>query len=158
MNAPQVAAALTEIGTLLELQGGNPFRAQAYHTGARLVEQLDADLPALVAEGKLDTVKGIGETLREAITALVRDGHYAPLDEVRATTPSGLIAMLRLPGLGPKKIKTLHEHGISDLDALRKACEEGRVAKLKGFGEKTQQKALEGLAFLEQAGARVRID
>src|SRR5437763_1133411 len=158
MNAPQVAAALTEIGTLLELQGGNPFRAQAYHTGARLVEQLDADLPALVEAGKLGTVRGIGETLREAITALVRDGHYALLDELRAATPTGLLQMLRLPGLGPKKVKALHEHGISDLDALRRACEEGRVAELKGFGAKTQQKILDGLAFLAQAGSRVRID
>src|SRR5436309_15677309 len=97
MNAPQVAAALTEIGTLLEVQGGNPFRAQAYHTGARLVEQLDADLPALVAEGKLDTVRGIGETLREVIAALVRDGHAPLLDELRAATPPGLLQMLRLP-------------------------------------------------------------
>src|SRR5438093_9907187 len=111
MNAPQVAAALTEIGTLLELRGESPFRAQAYHNGARLVEQLDADLPALVAEGKLDTVRGIGETLRDAITALVRDGHYPLLDELRAATPPGLIQMLRLPGLGPKKVKALHEHG-----------------------------------------------
>jgi DNA polymerase (family 10) len=158
MNAPQVAAALTEIGTLLEVQGGNPFRAQAYHTGARLVEQLDADLPALVSAGALGSVRGIGETLREAITGLVRDGHYPLLDELRAATPPGLMQMLRLPGLGPKKVKALHEHGISDLDALKAACESGQVAALKGFGAKTQQKILDGLAFLAQTGARVRID
>ncbi|HEY1376578.1 MAG TPA: DNA polymerase/3'-5' exonuclease PolX [Gemmataceae bacterium] len=158
MNAPQVAAALTEIGTLLELQGANPFKSQAYHTAARLVETLDGDLTTIVAEGKLASIRGIGETLREAITALVQDGHYALLDDLRAKTPPGLIQMLRLPGLGPKKVKALHEHGISDLDALQKACEDGRVAALKGFGAKTQEKILAGLAFLAQAGQRVRLD
>jgi DNA polymerase (family 10) len=108
--------------------------------------------------GQLGTIRGIGETLREAITALVRDGRYELLDQLRAKTPSGLIQMLRLPGLGPKKVKALHEHGISDLDTLQKACEDGRVAALKGFGAKTQEKILGGLAFLAQAGQRIRID
>jgi DNA polymerase (family 10) len=158
MNAPQVAAALSEIGTLLELQGANPFRAQAYHTAARAIETLDGDLNTIVAEGHLSTVRGVGATMQEAITALVRDGHYDMLDKLRAKTPTGLIQMLRLPGLGPKKVKALHEHGISDLETLQKACEDGRVAALKGFGSKTQEKILGGLAFLAQAGQRVRID
>jgi DNA polymerase (family 10) len=158
MNAPQVAAALSEIGTLLELQGANPFRAQAYHTAARTIETLDGDLATIVAEGQLATVRGIGETLREAITALVRDGHFELLDTLRKETPPGLIQMLRVPGLGPKKVKALHEHGISDITELQKACEDGRVAKLKGFGAKTQEKVLGGLAFLAQSGQRVRID
>jgi DNA polymerase (family 10) len=158
MNAPQVAAALTEIGTLLELQGANPFKAQAYHTAARLIETLDGDIVTIVAAGKLESIRGIGETLREAITALVTDGRFELLDDLRAKTPTGLIQMLRVPGLGPKKVKALHENGISDLDALQKACEDGRVAKLKGFGAKTQEKILGGLAFLAQTGHRIRLD
>jgi DNA polymerase (family 10) len=158
MNAPQVAAALTEIATLLELQGVNPFKSQAYHTAARLIETLDGDLNALVAAGQLDSIRGIGATLREAITALVTDGRLPLLDELRAKTPPGLIQMLRIPGLGPKKVKALHEHDISDVDRLRKACESGEVAELKGFGSKTQEKILAGLAFLSQSGQRVRID
>jgi DNA polymerase (family 10) len=158
MNAPQVAAALSEIGTLLELEGANPFKSQAYHTAARLIETLDGDITTIVAEGKLGNIRGIGETLREAITALVSEGHYELLDSLRAKTPTGLIQMLRIPGLGPKKVKALHEHGISDLEALQKACEDGRVASLKGFGGKTQEKILAGLAFLAQSGQRVRID
>jgi DNA polymerase (family 10) len=158
MNAPQVAAALTEIGTLLELQGANPFKSQAYHTAARLIDTLDGDIGAIVREGRLDSIRGIGETLREAITALVTDGRFELLDNLRAKTPTGLIQMLRVPGLGPKKVKALHEEGISDLDALQKACEDGRVAKLKGFGAKTQEKILGGLAFLSQAGNRIRLD
>ncbi len=158
MNAPQVAAALSEIGTLLELQGVNPFKSQAYHTAARTIETLDGDLTTIVAEGKLAAVRGIGATLREAITALVNDGHYSVLDDLRAQTPPALIQMLRIPGLGPKKVKALHEQGISDLDALQKACEDGRVANLKGFGAKTQEKILEGLKFIAAVGQRVRID
>jgi DNA polymerase (family 10) len=158
MNAPQVAAALTEIGTLLELQGANPFKAQAYHTAARLIEALDGDLNAMVAEGKLDALRGIGDTLREAIAALVTDGRIPLLDDLRAKTPPGLIKMLRIPGLGPKKVKALHEHGISNVDALQKACESGAVAALKGFGPKTQEKILGGLAFLAQSGQRIRLE
>jgi DNA polymerase (family 10) len=158
MNAPQVAAALSEIGTLLELQGANPFKSQAYHTAARTIETLDGDLATIVAGGKLATVRGIGATLREAITALVNDGRYSVLDDLRAQTPPALMQMLRIPGLGPKKVKALHEEGISDLEALQKACEDGRVAKLKGFGAKTQDKILEGLKFIAAVGQRVRID
>jgi DNA polymerase (family X) len=158
MTKEQVAAALTEIGTLLELQGANPFKSQAYHTAARTLETLDGDLNSMVAEGKLAGVRGIGETLREAITALVQDGRYSVLDDLRAQTPPGLIQMLRIPGLGPKKVKALHEDGISDLDALQKACEQGRVAKLKGFGAKTQDKILEGLKFVATVGGRIRLD
>src|SRR5947209_1611726 len=158
MNAPQVAAALTEIGTLLELQGANPFKSQAYHTAARLIETLDGDLAALVAAGQHDSLRGVGETLREAIAALVTDGRLPLLDELRAKTPPGLMQMLRIPGLGPKKVKALHEHGVSDLEALQKACENGAVAALKGFGPKTQEKILGGLAFLSQSGQRIRLD
>ena len=158
MTASQVAAALSEIGTLLELQGENPFRAQAYHAAARTIETLDGDLAAMVAAGKLDHVRGIGATMREAVTALVSDGHYSVLDDLRAKTPAGLIQMLRVPGLGPKKVKVLHENDVSNLEALQKACETGRVAKLKGFGAKTQDKILEGLKFLAAVGSRIRID
>ncbi|HEX4591216.1 MAG TPA: DNA polymerase/3'-5' exonuclease PolX, partial [Gemmataceae bacterium] len=118
----------------------------------------DGDLPALVAAGQLDSLRGIGETLREAIAALVTDGRLPLLDELRAKTPPGLMQMLRIPGLGPKKVKALHEHGVSDLEALQKACENGTVAALKGFGAKTQEKILGGIAFLAQTGQRVRID
>src|SRR5439155_61100 len=76
----------------------------------------------------------------------------------RAETPIGLMQMLRLPGVGPKKVKALHDGGISDLEALRTACQAGEVAKLKGFGAKTQQKILEGIDFVSQSGQRVRLD
>ncbi|MFO0810975.1 MAG: DNA polymerase/3'-5' exonuclease PolX [Gemmataceae bacterium] len=158
MTNDQIAAALEEVGTLLDLRGENPFRANAYHAGARTVEQLSEPVAALAAEGKLAGVRGIGETLREAITALVVDGHWDTLDELRAATPPGLLEMLKLPGLGPKKVKALADAGIPDVQALEAACKAGTVATLKGFGAKTQQKILDGIAFLATAGTRVRID
>jgi DNA polymerase (family 10) len=158
MTKEQVAAALAEIGTLLDVRGENPFKVNAYHNAARALEQLDEDLAAVVAEERLGTIKGVGATLRDVITDLVHTGSTPLLDQLRAATPAGLLQMLRIPGLGPKKVKALHDAGISDTAALQAACEAGSVAALKGFGAKTQEKILAGLAFLAQAGTRIRID
>jgi DNA polymerase (family X) len=159
MDQNQVAAVLSEIGTLLELQGENAFRCNAYHNAARAIQQLDAPLADLVAQDKLRTIPGIGETLRDKITTLVQTGRLKFHEDLRAKTPPGLIAMLRIQGLGPKKIKALYDQlKIDTLERLQAACESGQVAELKGFGEKTQQKILEGIAFLGQGEDRVRID
>jgi DNA polymerase (family 10) len=159
MDKHQVAAILDETGTLLEIQGENPFRCQAYHNAARALEQLEENLTDVVASGRLTSVHGIGETLRDKITTLVTAGHLAFYEELRAKTPPGLLVMLRLPGMGPKKVKALYEQlGIDDLDKLKAACEADKVAALKGFGAKTQAKILEGIGFLHQAGQRLRID
>src|SRR4051794_29934824 len=102
MDKEAVAAALDEMGTLLELQGENPFRCNAYHNAARAIEQLDGSLADIVAQGKLGDIPGVGETLREKITALVTKDSLPFLDNLRAKTPPGLLQMLRVQGLGPK--------------------------------------------------------
>jgi DNA polymerase (family 10) len=158
MTKDQVAAALLEIGTLLELRGENRFKVNAYLNGARTIEQMDEDLATLCQEGRLGEVRGVGSTLCDVITTLVTTGSHPLLDQLRAETPIGLMQMLRLPGVGPKKVKALHESGISDLEALRTACQADEVAKLKGFGAKTQQKILEGIDFVAQSGQRIRLD
>jgi DNA polymerase (family X) len=159
MDKNEVAAVLDEIGTLLELQGENAFRCNAYHNAARAIQQLETNLADVVAEGKLTSIPGIGETLRAKITTLVTTGHLPFYDELRRKTPPGLVQMLRLPSVGPKKVKALYDNlGVDDLDKLKQACAAGEVAKLKGFGAKTQQKILEGIEFLGQVGERVRID
>ncbi len=159
MDKERVAAILDEIGTLLEIQGENPFRCNAYHNAARAIEQLGENLADVVAKGKLEEIAGIGETLRDKITTLVTTGQLPFYDKLRQSTPPGLFKMLRLPGMGPKKVKALYDQlKIDDLDKLRAACQRGEVAGLKGFGEKTQQKILEGIDFLDRAGERVRID
>src|SRR4051794_22902186 len=128
MTKDEVAAALEELGTLLELKGESAFRARAYYTGARAVSQLPGDLKQLIAAGKLGDVPGIGEALRDKITALVTTGRLKYLEDLRASMPAGLIMLLRVPGLGPKKAKALHDAlQIDSLDRLRAACESGEV-------------------------------
>ena len=104
MTNDEIAAALDEIGTLLELKGENSFRCNAYHNAARVVQQL-GDLNQLVAEKKLGEVRGIGDTLQEKITTLVTTSRLPYLEDLRASIPAGLITMLRLPGLGPRSAR-----------------------------------------------------
>lgn len=159
MSKDQVAAILDQIAVLLELQGENPFRCNAYRNAARAIEQLETSLADMIASGKLAEIRGIGETLRDKITTLVTTGQLPFYEELRAKTPPGMLEMLRVPGMGPKKVKALYDQlGIDSLEKLRTACEQGKVAALKGFGDKTQQKILEGIQFLGQVGERIRLD
>lgn len=156
MTKQDVAAALDEIGTLLSLKGENDFRTRSYHNAARVIAQVEEDLTTLVEERRLHELRGIGEALQDKITTLVKTGSLPYLDDLRATIPAGLVELLRIPGLGPKKAKKLHDDlKIDSLDKLRAACQKGEVAKLPGFGEKTQKQILEGLQFLGTVGNRV---
>ncbi len=159
MDKAEVAAILDEIAVLLELRGENPFRARAYATAGRTIAQLEVNLADVVAAGTLDEIPGIGETLRDKITTLVTTGKLPFYEDLKAKTPPGLLELLRLPGVGPKKVKVLFEDvGIDSLAKLKAAAEAGTIAKLKGFGEKTQTNILQGLAFLNEGAGRVRID
>ncbi len=148
MNKHEIAARLEEIGTLLELQGENPFKTRAYQGGARALEALEADeFTARMAAGTLGELKGFGEALVDKIGKLHATGRLEFYDKLRAQIPDGVIALLEVPGLGPKKIKALREQlGVESPEALAEACRAGKVAGLAGFGEKTQAKLLEGLA------------
>lgn len=159
MDKSQVAAILDEIGTLLELRGENDFRCKAYHNAARALEQIEESLAVVVAENRLGEIRGVGETLREKITTLVTSGSLPFYDDLKKQFPVGLLELLRIPGLGPKKVKVLYEDlHIENLTQLEAACNSGTVAKQKGFGARTQQKILEGIQFLSQVGHRVRLD
>ena len=159
MSKVEVADALDEIGTLLELKGESSFRTNAYHNGARVIRQLEGNLKELVEQNKLAGIRGIGDTLRDKITTLVTTGSLPFLDNLKAEIPAGVVAMLQLPGLGAKKVKALFETlQIDSIEKLKASCDAGEVAKLKGFGEKTQSRILEGISFLGQVGKRVRID
>src|SRR6188474_3054711 len=159
MTREDVAAALEEVGVLLELQGESSFRTISYKNAARSLLQMGEDLRTVVESGRLGQVPGIGDSMRAKIETMVRTGELPQLIELRSKFPPGVIELLRLPGLGPKKVKTLYEQlKIDSLDSLQVACEANRVAELKGFGAKTQQKILDGLRFIGEVGQRVRID
>jgi DNA polymerase (family 10) len=159
MTKDDVAAALDEIGTLLELKGENAFRCNAYHSAARTIGKFAGDVQALVAAAKAGEIRGVGDAMKEKIETLVVTGSLSYLDELRSSIPSGLVQLLRLPGVGPKKVKAMFDElGIDSVEKLKEACGKDEVAKLKGFGAKTQQKILDGIAFLGTVGNRVRID
>jgi DNA polymerase (family 10) len=144
-----VAEVLREIGVLLDLTGENPFKVRAFDAAARTVETLDASVAKLVEDGALGEQKGIGKTIKHHVTVLVKTGALPYLDELRAKVPAGLVDMLRVPSLGPKKARYLREQlGISSIAELEYACHENRLVALKGFGEKTQNKILEGIRFI----------
>ena len=146
MDKEQVAEILAEIGTLLELRGENPFKTRAYVNAARTIESLGEPLSKIVAENRLGEIKGIGEALTKKITELVTTGELKYYDELKASIPPGLIEMLEIPGLGPKKIQALNQKlAVDSVEKLEAACQAGKVAKLDGFGEKTQSNLLEGI-------------
>ncbi len=156
METGRIAQILDEMGTMLEINGENPFRCRAYHTAAQSLMNLPDELSEMIADGRLAEVAGIGETMYAKIVQLATTGHLPSYDELRRKTPPGLVALLRIPGLGPKKIKTLREDlRIESLADLRSAAESGRIAGVKGFGEKTEKKILEGIAFVEKSGGRI---
>jgi DNA polymerase (family 10) len=146
ISKDEVAEVLVSIATLLELKGENPFKARAYLNGARAMEALTEPLGKVVSEGRLGEISGIGEALQKKIAELVTTGRLAYYEELKAATPPGLVAMLEVPGLGPKKVKALHDKlNLRTVEELEGACKEGRVAGLQGFGEKTQANILEGI-------------
>ncbi len=151
----KVVETLERIALLLELRGENPFKIRAYRNGARALELLEGDLGTLVREDKLKGVPGLGEALREKITTLVQTGNLPYYEELRAQFPPKLFELFDVPGLGPKKIKALYDKlGVASAADLEKACKDGKVADLEGFGAKTQEKLLHALDSLKQGAGR----
>src|SRR5689334_1508965 len=155
MDKDRVAEVLIEIGVLLELKGENPFKTRAYANAARTLEQLAEPLDKLIAEDRLGQIKGIGSALQQKITELVTTGRLGYYEELKASLPAGLLGLLEIPGLGPKKVKAMYEKlKVATIEQLEAACKEGKVAVLDGFGEKTQAKILEGIAFRSKYSSR----
>ena len=156
----QVSTALHQMAVLLELSGANMFRTRSYQNASRLVGSLSQDLGELVASGEIFNLKGIGKGLGTAISQAVGEGKW-PEDwvDLHTNTPEGLIEMLGIPGVGPKKIKVLHDElGVLSVADLQEACVKNEVAPMKGFGAKSQQKILDGIDLLARFSARRRLD
>jgi len=150
---------LVEIGTLLELKGENPFKTRAYANAARAIEALDEPLSVVVSEKRLGQIKGVGKALEQKITELVETGRLPYYEELKASIPPGLMALLDLSGLGPKKIQALRQKlGVDSVEKLEAACQSGQVAALDGFGEKTQTNLLEAIARQRAYASKHRLD
>tara|TARA_B110000444_G_scaffold261487_1_gene314092 strand:+ start:6055 stop:7992 length:1938 start_codon:yes stop_codon:yes gene_type:complete len=156
----QVAQALHQVAVLLELNGANVFRVRSYQNASRMLGGLTQDLGELVASGELFELKGIGKGLGSALSQAIGEGRW-PDDWIalHTDTPEGMIEMLGIPGLGPKRIKIMNQElGVDSITTLREAAEDDSIAGLKGFGAKSQQRMLDGIELLARFRSRRRLD
>ena len=156
----QIASVLHQVAVLLELNGANVFRVRSYQNASRMLGGLTEDLGELVTTGRLFEMKGIGKGLGSALTQAIGEGRW-PSDwvDLHEKTPKGLIEMLGIPGLGPKRIKLMNEElGVDSVATLKQAALDGLIAPMKGFGEKSQQRMLNGIELLARFRARRRLD
>ena len=142
-----VTNALNSLADLAEINGANEFRVRAYRDAAQTIDGLPRNLSEMVAEGEdLSELPGIGESIAEKIEEIVQTGRLKQLERLQKKVPGELRELLAVPGLGPKRVKLLHDHlGIEDRDDLAAAARDGRVRQLKGLGPKTEQKILDEL-------------
>jgi DNA polymerase (family 10) len=153
-----IAAALQEIGALLELKGGQYFKARAYKLGARAVAELSEDIGKLIKQNRLTFVKGIGYALAKQIEELYTNGESSLLKQLRTELPPGILELANVPGLTVKRVSQLHEAlGITTVEQLKAAAEAGKVREVKGFGAKTEQKLLEAIAGHKNTEQRIHL-
>jgi len=160
MQNADVARIFDELADLLEIQGANPFRVRAYRNASRTIESLSESVAEIAHDENrdLDDLPGIGKDLAEKITTIIQTGELPQLQELKQEIPEGVVEMLKIPGLGPKKVAVLFETlSIQSLDELKQAAENGQIAKLKGFGKKTEETILEGIGLAAEAGKRFSI-
>ena len=156
----EIARQLDEVADLLEIQEANPFRVRAYRNAVRTVRDLATPLERLVAdESDLTELPGIGKEMARHISEVVGTGAMSMLAELREQVPSTLAQIMRLPGVGPKSARKLwDELGIETIEDLKEAAEDGRIAVIKGFGEKKQSMILSGIDQFRRHSARYRLD
>ena len=158
MSADEVGEILEQIALLLELKGENPFKIRAYTNAARALETLTEDMAKLVEEKRLEEIDGIGKAIAEKITTLVTTGRLQYYDTLREEFPPDIFTLFELQGLGAKKIKLLYEKlGIHSLTKLERACRDGSVAALAGFGEKTADNILKALEQHKKSAGQFRL-
>ena len=154
-----IADIFDRIADCLEIEGENPFKIRAYRNASRTIRGMGPELKDMLASGEdLTGLPGIGKELAAKIGEILETGTAQALEKLKAKVPEGVIAMLRIPGLGPKRVSAIyHELKVETPAALKKAAENGRVQKLPGFGTKTERHILEALETLAQRPARVSI-
>lgn len=159
MTREDATTIFERIATLLEMQGDNPFKVRAYRTGAEVVESFSGDIMKLAADNQLSGIKGLGEALRDKLHEMATTGRLEFYEKLKAEFPDTIFELFDVQGLGSKKIAALHAAlGVASIADLKRACENGAVAKLSGFGAKTVEKILESIAFREQHASEFRLD
>ncbi|WP_106475624.1 DNA polymerase/3'-5' exonuclease PolX [Phytohalomonas tamaricis] len=160
MQNADIARLLNRLADLLEIEGANAFRVRAYRSAAQSVEGLARSITDMLAkEEDLAALPGIGKDLAEKIATLANTGTLPALSEAEQRTPRGLLELLRISQLGPKRVKTLHDQlGIDSIEALRKAAREGKVSALSSFGKKTEEKILAEAERIDEREQRTRLD
>src|SRR5215212_2580660 len=150
-----LARAFHEIGDILEVQGEIAFKTIAYHRAADAIGRSPIDLVAAYRAGTAPKIPGVGTAISDKITEYVTTGRMAYLERLRSEVPASLVELLRIPGLGPKTVRQLHEDlGIATLEGLKAAAETGRIRTVRGLSERTEQLVLEGIARLESEPPR----
>lgn len=154
-----IAKIFDEIADLLDIAGANPFRIRAYRGAARTVSDLSRSAADMVREGEdLTRLPGIGKDLAQKIETVVKTGSLPLLDEIRKETPKELGELMHVAGLGPKRIRKIHEElGVTTLDGLEEAARAHRLRDLEGFGEKTEQSVLEEVSRVRGRSGRLKI-
>ncbi len=146
----EVVKMLDEMAILLEFQNANPFKVRAFQNASHSIENFMEDFEEIVQQKKLQTIQGIGKGISADIEEFCTTGSLKALEELKKTFPESLYELLRIPNLGPKKVKALYEQlKIESIDELQQACMAGDLVSLQGFGEKTQQKILDGIQSLK---------
>lgn len=151
MNKQEISQMFEEIALMLDLKGENPFKSKAYISAARTLEFLEGDIEDYVLEDRLEEIKGIGKAIKEKLTEIVHTGDLKYYNDLRGSIPEGLFEMLKIPGVGPKKVKTIYEKlDVKTIGELEYACIENRLLELEGFGKKTQTNILKGIESMKK--------
>jgi len=154
-----VADILYLVANLLDLKGEIFFKTRAYRIAAQTIEALDEDIEKLVNQGRIESIPGVGEALAKKITELVQTGKIEYLERLKKEVPTGLIDLLGISGLGPKKVAALYKNlGITNTKELREAATKGELRTLEGFGEITERNILRGIQLREKTSGRVLLN
>ena len=155
MKNKEIAEMFFTIADLLDIKGEIPFKTRAYRIAAQTIADLDEDIEKLVREKKLEELPGIGKAIAKKITEYVETGHLEFYEKLKKEIPVGILELLEIPSLGPKKVATLYNKlGIKTVEELKKACEKGKLRDLDGFGEITERNILRGIKLMEKTQGR----
>src|ERR671917_1567766 len=147
MRNAEIALAFEELGSLYELDGAVVYRVGAYRNAAKAIREAGVSVEEMARQGRVAELAGVGKTIAEKIDALLETGSIPSADKLKQRIPPGLVEITRIPGLGPKRAKLLHDElGVSSIEELRQAAEDGRLKDVRGFGRRAEENVLAAFA------------